>query len=221
MPKWQNLLAVLRCQGCFRQAMSSAFPPALARLIKNLGRLPGVGEKTATRMALQILRWPASQARELANSIGELHEKIRLCSRCFTFSQDDPCPICADSKRDSTIICVVEDPGDLLAIEKAGAFKGRYHVLHGVLSPMDGVGPDQLRISPLLDRIGKEGVKEIVIATSSTVAGEATATYLSDLLQDRGIKTSRIACGIPMGMDLKYADKMTLQRAMEARISCS
>lgn len=201
--------------------MSSAFPPALTRLIKNLSRLPGVGEKTATRMALQILRWPAPQARELAGSIGELHEKIRLCSRCFTFSQEDPCPICSDSRRDSTTICVVEDPGDLLAIEKAGAFRGRYHVLHGVLSPMDGIGPEQLRISPLLERIGREGVEEVVLATSSTAAGEATATYLSDLLQGRGVKTSRIACGIPMGMDLKYADKMTLQRALAARVSCS
>ncbi|MBW2164253.1 MAG: recombination protein RecR, partial [Deltaproteobacteria bacterium] len=126
--------------------MSSAFPPALSRLIKNLERLPGVGEKTATRFALQILRWPKAQAQELVRSIAELHDKIGLCSVCFTFSEQDPCPVCADPKRDTSVVCVVENPGDLLALEKAGAFRGRYHVLHGVLAPMEGIGPDQLKI---------------------------------------------------------------------------
>jgi len=197
--------------------MSSALPPALSRLIKDIERLPGVGEKTATRFALQILRWPKAQARELANSIAELHGKIGLCSICFTFSEQDPCPVCADCKRDNSVVCVVEDPGDLLALEKAGAFRGRYHVLHGVLSPMDGVGPNQLKIVELFERVKKEDIKEIILATSSTVAGDATASFLAENLKKLGLQVARIACGIPMGMDLKYADRMTLQKALEAR----
>ncbi len=202
--------------------MPSAFPPALERLIKNFSRLPGIGEKTATRLALQVLRWPEDQAAEFADSIRLLHSRIRLCSTCFTFSEQDPCPVCSDPRRDRSLICVVEDPGDLLAMEKAGAFRGFYHVLHGVLSPMDGIGPDQLKIRELVNRVENATDSdrlEVILATSSTAAGEATAAYLSDLLSQHGIKTSRIACGIPMGMDLKYADKMTLQRALEARTS--
>jgi len=199
--------------------MSSASPPALTRLIKNLRRLPGVGEKTATRFALQILRWPHAKAKELAGSIAELHDKIRLCSICFNFSEQDPCPICSDFKRDTSVVCVVEDPGDLLAIEKVGVFRGRYHVLHGVIAPMEGIGPDQLKIRELLERIEKEDIKEIILATSSTVAGEATSAYLTEVLKNCAVQITRIACGIPMGMDLKYADKMTLQKALEARIN--
>jgi len=199
--------------------MPSAFPPALSRLIKNLERLPGVGEKTATRFALQILKWPKAQAQELANSIAELHDKIGLCSICFTFSEQDPCPVCADPKRDTSVICVVEDPGDLLALEKAGAFRGRYHVLHGVLAPMEGMGPNQLKIEELLERIQKEDIKEVILATSSTVAGDATSAFLAESLKKCGVQVARIACGIPMGMDLKYADQMTLQKALEARTS--
>ncbi|MBW1938642.1 MAG: recombination protein RecR, partial [Deltaproteobacteria bacterium] len=197
--------------------MPSAFPPALSRLIKNLERLPGVGEKTATRFALQILKWPKAQAQELASSILELHDKIGLCSVCFTFSEQDPCPVCADPKRDTSVICVVEDPGDLLALEKAGAFRGRYHVLHGVLAPMEGIGPNQLKIEELLERIQKEDIKEVILATSSTVAGDATSAFLAESLKKCGVQVARIACGIPMGMDLKYADQMTLQKALEAR----
>ncbi len=197
--------------------MSSALPPALSRLIKDIERLPGVGEKTATRFALQILRWPKAQARELADSIAELHGKIGLCSICFTFSEQNPCPVCADCKRDNSVVCVVEDPGDLLALEKAGAFRGRYHVLHGVLSPMDGIGPNQLKIGELFERVKKEDIKEIILATSSTVAGDATASFLAENLKKLGLQVARIACGIPMGMDLKYADRMTLQKALEAR----
>ncbi|NIA08784.1 MAG: recombination protein RecR [Nitrospiraceae bacterium] len=201
--------------------MSSVSPPALSRLIKSLKRLPGVGEKTATRFALQILRWPQGQAQELAGSISELHGKIRLCSICFNFSEQDPCPICSDPKRDRSMVCVVEDPGDLLAIERAGVFRGRYHVLHGVIAPMQGIGPEQLKIQELLERIKKEGIKEIILATSSTVAGEATSAYLTEVLKNSAVQITRIACGIPMGMDLKYADKMTLQRALEARVNCA
>ncbi len=196
---------------------SNILPPALKRVVENLSKLPGIGEKTATRLALFILRSPEDQAKELADSILNLHKSIRLCSICFTFSDQDPCPICSNPKRNKEIVCVVEDPGDLLAMEKAGEFKGRYHVLHGVLSPRDGIGPDELRLSQLKNRIEKEKIKEIIIATSPTVAGEATAAYISKILSDTDVKITRIACGIPMGMDIKYADPVTLKRALEAR----
>ena len=201
--------------------MPGSMPPALERVVKNLQRLPGIGEKSATRLALQILRWPAAQARELSDSIAVLHERIGLCSTCFTFSEQDPCAICANPKRDTSVICVVEEPGDVLAIEKAGCFHGLYHVLQGALAPMDGIGPDQLKIRQLMTRLGNEQVNEVIIATSSTAAGEATASYLSQKIEGKGIKTTRIACGIPMGTDLKYADQMTLKRAMEFRTSLS
>jgi len=201
--------------------MPGSMPPALERVVKNLQRLPGIGEKSATRLALQILRWPAAQARELSDSIAVLHERIGLCSTCFTFSEQDPCAICANPKRDTSVICVVEEPGDVLAIEKAGCFQGLYHVLQGALAPMDGIGPDQLKIRQLMTRLGNEQVNEVIIATSSTAAGEATASYLSQKIEGKGIKTTRIACGIPMGTDLKYADQMTLKRAMEFRTSLS
>ena len=201
--------------------MPKAMPPALERLAKNLQRLPGIGEKSATRLALQILRWPSAQARELADSIAVLHGKIGLCSMCYTFSERDPCAICADPKRDGSVICVVEEPGDVLAIEKAGCFQGIYHVLQGVLAPMEGIGPEQLKIKELLKRLEEDAVSEVIIATSSTAAGEATASYLSQLISEKGVKSSRIACGIPMGTDLKYADHMTLRKAMEFRTDLS
>lgn len=194
-----------------------AIPPALERLIKNLMRFPGVGEKSATRMALHILRWPPAVAKELGASITELHGKIGICSRCFTFSEKDPCSICQSVRRNQETVCVVEEPGDVVAIEKTGSFTGLYHVLQGVLAPREGIGPDELRIRELIDRIDKESVKEIIIATSSTVAGEATASYLCDILKDSGARITRIACGIPMGTDIKYADQMTLRKAMESR----
>lgn len=186
-------------------------------MIKDLERLPGVGEKTATRYALQILRWPEAKAQEFADSISELHRKIGLCSSCFTFSEEDPCPICADPRREQGVICVVEEPGDMLAIERSGAFRGRYHVLQGVIAPMDGIGPEQLKIGELIERSRSEEVREVIIATSSTASGEATAAYLSSILEKAGVNVTRIACGIPMGMDIKYADTMTLKRALAAR----
>lgn len=198
--------------------MPSAFPPALERLMKGLEAFPGVGEKTATRFALQILKWPEAQAKALADSISDLHKKVRLCSTCYTFSENDPCPVCSSYHRDRNTICVVEDPADLLAIEKAGAYKGLYHVLHGTISPMDGIGPDQLKISELMKRIRKDNIAEVIIATSSTVSGEATAAYLAQIMEHENCRVTRIACGIPMGMDLKYADPMTLRRSLEARL---
>ncbi|MBU0967955.1 MAG: recombination mediator RecR [Proteobacteria bacterium] len=192
-------------------------PPALARLIADLNRLPGVGRKTATRLALHLLRRPASEAQSLARDLQDLHETIRLCTNCFAFSETEPCAICADPQRDSSLICVVEEAADLMAIEKTGIFKGQYHILHGVLSPMDGIGPDELKIQALLDRIDRQQVAEVLIATSSTVPGEATAAYLIDSMGKKDVKVTRLACGIPMGMDIKYADELTLSRAIEAR----
>lgn len=192
-------------------------PPALERLIADLNRLPGVGRKTATRLALYLLRRPAAEAQALARDLIDLHETIRLCSNCFAFSETDPCAICADHERDSRLICVVEEAADLMAIEKTGAFKGQYHILHGVLSPMDGIGPDEIKIQSLADRIDRQQVAEVLIATSSTVPGEATAAYLIDSLKKKDVRLTRLACGIPMGMDIKYADELTLSRAIEAR----
>ncbi|MCD6388639.1 MAG: recombination protein RecR [Desulfobulbaceae bacterium] len=192
-------------------------PPPLERLIVDLNRLPGIGKKTATRLALFMLRRPAVEARNLARDLAELHDSIRLCSNCFAFSETDPCAICADPRRDSRMICVVEEPADMMAIEKTGAFKGMYHILHGVLSPMDGIGPAEIKVEALLARIERQDTAEVLIATSSTVPGEATAAYLIQRLHKKPVKLTRLACGIPMGMDIKYADDLTLSRAIESR----
>ncbi len=192
-------------------------PPALERLISDLIRLPGIGKKTATRLALYILRRPASEARSLAESLASLHESIQLCSNCYTFSESDPCVICGDPRREEQLVCVVEEPGDQIAIEKTSTFKGRYHILHGVLAPMEGIGPDELKVKELLARVQSKVINEVFLATSSTVPGEATASYLTELLIPTGVRVSRLACGIPMGMDIKYADEHTLARAIEAR----
>ncbi len=192
-------------------------PPALERLIQDLCKLPGIGQKTASRLGMTILRRPANEARELADALTQLHSSIQLCSCCFTFSESDPCSICGNLKRDASLVCVVEQPGDLLAIEKAGNFNGHYHILHGVLSPMDGIGPAELKIKELEARINSGTIKEIFIATSSTVPGEATASFLIDRLHKRPVLLTRLACGIPMGMDIKYADRHTLARAIESR----
>ena len=191
-------------------------PAALSRLVADLGRLPGIGPKTAIRLALHILRRPAAEALGLAKDFAELHSSIRLCGNCFAFSEKDPCVICSDARRNKELVCVVEGPGDLLAIEKTGAFKGVYHILHGVLSPMDGIGPAEIKIDALVGRVKRQNIKEVLIATSSTVPGEATASYLFERLANM-VAVSRLACGIPMGMDIKYADMHTLARAIESR----
>jgi recombination protein RecR len=192
-------------------------PPALEKLIDQLAHLPGIGRKTATRLALSILRKPPMLARDLAEALSNLHDSIQLCSCCFTFSENDPCAICGDARRQADIICVVEHSADLMAIEKTDSYRGHYHVLHGVISPMDGIGPDEIKTRELLARVRSGTVKEVIIATSSTVPGEVTASYLTDILQKEPIKLTRLACGIPMGMDIKYADKYTLAKAIEAR----
>ena len=192
-------------------------PPALEKLIDQLSRLPGIGKKTATRLALSILRKPRGLAQDLGTALLDLHSAIQLCSCCFTFSDSDPCAICADPKRNGEIVCVVEQSGDLMAIEKTASFRGHYHVLHGVLSPIDGIGPDEIKVAELMARVRSGGVSEVIIATSSTVPGEATASYLADRIKKENIILTRLACGIPMGMDIKYADRYTLAKAIEAR----
>jgi len=189
----------------------------LAALIQQLARLPGVGEKTAARLAFHILRAPPSYAEELARAILELRQRLRQCSVCFQLTETDPCSICADDRRDGALLCVVASPQDLMAIERTGAFRGRYHVLHGVLSPLDGIGPDELRIQPLLGRLGAGEVREVILATSPNVEGDATALYLARLIKPLGIRVSRIASGVPIGGELEYADGVTLNRALEGR----
>lgn len=193
-------------------------PPALERLIQDLNRLPGIGKKTASRLAMHIMRGPAEEARTLAADLAELHTSVKLCSSCYIFSETDPCKICSDPSRNRDVVCVVEGPDDLIAIEKTGAYQGLYHILHGVLAPMDGVGPEEIKVNELVDRIRREKINEVLLATSSTVPGEATASYLARMLQSEKVKVTRLACGIPMGMDIKYADEVTLAKAIETRL---
>ncbi len=189
----------------------------IQRLIRELGKLPGIGEKTATRLATFILRTPSEDARRLAESILEVKEKIRFCSVCFNLAEGDLCEICMDSSRDKGLICVVEEPDSLIAIEESGSFRGTYHVLHGVLSPLDGIGPDHLRIQEFLKRVEVNGIEEIIIATNPSVQGEATALLIGKSVRGLDIKVTRIALGVPVGSDLKYMDKMTLSKSMEYR----
>jgi recombination protein RecR len=193
------------------------YPPPLENLIRQLSRLPGIGQKSATRVALFILKSERELADRLAGSLTEVKERIRFCSVCFNLTEEDPCPICQDPARANGVICVVEGPGDQLAIEESRVFQGRYHVLHGVLSPLDGVGPEDLKIGELLGRLEREGVREVILATNPTAEGETTASYLGKILQGKGIRISRIALGVPMGGDLKYMDSMTLQHALRQR----
>jgi recombination protein RecR len=195
------------------------YPVSLEKLIEQFSRLPGIGQKSATRVALYVLRSKNELAENLAKSLLEVKEKIRFCSICFNLTDDDPCPICCDENRADGTICVVEGPGDQLALEDSGVFKGRYHILHGVLSPLDGIGPEDLKIGELLGRLDKEGIKEVILATNPTTEGETTASFLVKLLseKDRNIKTTRIALGVPMGGDLKYLDRMTIEHAMRSR----
>ena len=197
------------------------YPVSLEKLIEQFSRLPGIGQKSATRVALYVLSSKNELAESLAKSLVEVKEKIRFCSICFNLTDDDPCPICCDENRADGTICVVEGPGDQLALEDSGVFKGRYHILHGILSPLDGIGPEDLKIGELLGRFDKEGIKEVILATNPTTEGETTASFLVKLLSERGknIKTTRIALGVPMGGDLKYLDRMTIEHAMRSRIA--
>lgn len=191
--------------------------PSFARLVTELAKLPGIGQKTATRLAFFVLRQPASEAEALAGAIRGLKEKIRFCSRCFHITESDPCPLCSNPGRDDALLCVVEEPQDLIAIERSRSFRGRYHVLHGALSPLDGVGPDDLKIRELLIRLKDHQVTEVLLATNFTVEGEATALYLARLIHPLGIRVTRLAYGIPMGSDLEFVDEVTVNRAVEGR----
>ncbi|MFZ2445187.1 MAG: recombination mediator RecR [Syntrophobacteraceae bacterium] len=195
----------------------NAYPPILNNLIRKLSRLPGLGEKSAARIAMYLLKVPGEETEALAENIRQLRDKIHTCQICFHFTDDRLCPVCADPARNTGELCVVESTADLLAIEQSGAFKGRYHVLQGVLAPLDGIGPEQIRIKELLARIDSENISEIIIATNPSSEGEATAHYLLQLLRDRPVRVTRIAYGIPMGGDLKYTDRITLERALKGR----
>lgn len=192
-------------------------PDPLNRLVVELAKLPGIGEKTAQRLAFHILRSPAQYAQDLSAAIAEVVKKVRLCQRCFALTEAELCQMCQDPRRDERILCVVENVVDQLAIEKTREFRGRYHVLHGVLSPLDGTGPDQLRIRELLNRLRDGGTEEVIVATNPDVEGEATALYLTRLLKPMGLKVTRIAQGLPIGSDLEFADQATLSRALAAR----
>ncbi len=197
------------------------YPPSLGRLVEQFGKLPGIGRKSAERLALHVLKSPKGLAEELAQSLLEVKEKIGFCSICFSLTDKDPCPICTDQRRANGSICVVEGPGDQLAIEKSGAFKGRYHILQGVLSPLDGIGVEDLRIAELMSRLRNENIKEVILAINPSVEGESTVSYLTDLLKGKDVTVTRIALGIPLGGDLKYIDSMTLKRSLENRSSCA
>ncbi len=191
--------------------------PSFSRLVAELSKFPGIGKKTATRLAFYLLRCSDNEALSLADAIRNLKAKIRFCSVCHHITEDDPCRLCSDPGRDDRVICVVEEPQDLVSIERSRSFRGRYHVLHGALSPLDGVGPDQLHIADLLERLRSGEVEELIVATNFTVEGEATALYLGRLVQPLGIRVTRPAHGIPMGSDLEYVDEATVSRAVQGR----
>jgi len=188
----------------------------IRRLVSELARLPGIGEKTATRLAFHLIRANRQHVRDLAQALLDITEKIRLCSVCMTMTETDPCTMCADPRRDNEMICVVATPSDLLAIDRGGHFRGRYHVLHGLLSPLEGIGPDDLRIAELVRRMDT-GVREVIIATSPSVDGEATAMYIARVLKPLGVQVSRIATGLPVGGELEYSDQATIARALAGR----
>jgi len=193
------------------------YAPSIERLLEELERLPGIGPKSAQRIAYHVLRTDADSAQRLADAIVEVKRTIHFCPRCFNFAEGELCGACADPERDTSIICVVEEPRDVVAIERTGEFSGIYHVLHGAISPIDGIGPDQLRLRELIERLGDESVAEVLIATNPNVEGETTALYLARLIKPLGIRVTRIASGLPVGGDLEYADEVTLGRALQAR----
>jgi recombination protein RecR len=200
-----------------REKAMQIAPLPVMRLIEEFSRLPGIGPKTASRLTFFLLRSPKEQAMALAEALKELKEKIKLCSVCFNVTEESPCPICRDDSRDRTTLCVVEEPLDVLALERTREYKGLYHVLHGAISPVDGIGPDELRIRELLERLRGRRFKEVILATNPSLEGEATAMYLHRQIAPLGIKVTRIAHGLPVGGDIEYADELTLTRALEGR----
>jgi recombination protein RecR len=196
------------------------YPEPLVQLIDQFTKLPGIGQKSATRMALFVLRSNRGLAEDLARSLVEVKEKIHFCSVCFNLTDEEPCALCRNEQRANGTICVVETPGDQMALEESGVYNGRYHILHGVLSPLDGIGPEDLKIHRLLGRLAREKIEEVILATNPTTGGETTASFISGLLSEQNpeVRISRIALGVPMGGDLKFMDSMTLQHALKSRV---
>ncbi len=197
--------------------MASAYTPPVQTLIDELGRLPGIGPKSAQRIAFHLLKLPTADVARLAHAINDAKDKVRFCVRCFNVAEDEFCPICADDRRDATVVCVVEESRDIVALERTGEFRGRYHVLLGAMNPLEGIGPEQLKIRELLARIDAEGITEVILCTNPNTEGEVTAMYLARQLQPLGLQVTRIASGLPVGGDLEYADELTLGRALEGR----
>lgn len=197
--------------------MAAVTPKSVTRLIEAFAQLPGIGPKTASRLTFYLLRRPAEQAEALAEALRDLKQKTVFCGKCFNITETSPCTVCRDDGRDRSIICVVEEPLDVLAIDRTGEFRGLYHVLHGSISPVDGIGPDELRIGELMARLEDEPVQEVLLATNPNLEGEATAMYLARLIQPKGVRVTRLARGLPVGGDLEYADSVTLGRALEGR----
>ena len=195
----------------------SVYTPAVQNLIDELGKLPGVGPKSAQRIAFHLVKLSEQDALRLAHAISEAKEKVRFCETCFNMSDDQFCEICVDQRRDHSLICVVEEPRDIVAVEKTHEYRGYYHVLQGAINPIDGIGPDQLRIRELLQRLQEGDVEEVILCTNPNIEGEATAMYLAKLIEPLGIPVTRIASGLPVGGDLEYADELTLGRAIEGR----
>ena len=195
----------------------SVLPRSVQRLIDEFARLPGIGPKSASRLTFYLLRATDNQALDLSSALHELKERTRLCSVCFNITEDDPCPICDDDARDAGLLCVVEEPLDVLAIERSRAFSGRYHVLHGAISPVEGIGPEDLRVGELVARVAAGDFREIILATNPTLEGESTALYLQRRLVDHKVRLTRLARGLPVGGDLEYTDEITLGRAFEGR----
>jgi len=193
-------------------------PDPVTELVNQLTRLPGIGEKTATRLAFFLLRAPEGLSRDLANAVQQARQRVRHCGACGMLTESDPCRVCSDARRDAATICVVESTPDVVAIERTAEFRGTYHVLHGLIRPLDGIGPSDLNLDPLIRRIGGSGIAEVIVATNPSVEGEATAMYVQRLLTPLGVKVTRIARGLPMGGELEYADRATLGRAIADRI---
>ncbi|MAH19341.1 MAG: recombination mediator RecR [Acidimicrobiales bacterium] len=197
------------------------YTPALQKLIDELGKLPGVGPKSAQRIAFHLIKIPEQEALSLADAIQQAKQKVRFCETCFNMSDEVICEICSDSQRDSSLVCVVEEPRDIVALERTREYKGLYHVLQGAINPIDGIGPEQLKIRELLERLKGNTVVEVILCTNPNIEGEATAMYLAKLIEPLGIQVSRIASGLPVGGDLEYADELTLGRALEGRRNIS
>lgn len=197
--------------------MAGVTPEPVTRLIEAFAQLPGIGPKTASRLTFYLLRRPAEQTEALADALRDLKQRIVFCRQCFNITEENPCAICRDEGRDRTLLCVVEEPLDVLAIERTSEYRGLYHVLHGAISPVEGIGPDELRINELMARLKQEPVREVLLATNPNLEGEATAMYLARLLQPLGLRVTRLARGLPVGGDLEYADSVTLSRALEGR----